>query len=49
MKFVLNIYDHDVIMHIKLHQGDISNRGVRSYCPLIAKFQCFFPFSAITL
>ena len=31
MKFVLSIYDHGVVMHVKFCQDILSNR---SYCPL---------------
>ena len=28
MKLILNIYYHDVVMHVKFHEGVISYRGV---------------------
>ena len=28
MKLILNIYDHDVVMHVKCFHGVISHRGV---------------------
>ena len=28
MKLILNIFDHDVVMHMAFHQGVISYRGV---------------------
>ena len=32
MKLILNMYDHDVVMHMKFHQGGISHRGVIALC-----------------
>ena len=48
MNFILSIYDHNMVMHMKFCQDFLGNRGV-IYCPLVFKMSLIFSVISHTL